>query len=194
MIYDDIQAVQTWPGFKQYFADALTLEAVILEAGDGDYLEIGVRKGGSAIFVGLIKRLAKQSGNIYGIDLMAPDMARKGVSPEVVARNAAAFGVSVNLVVANSNPWPLPEDIRPVVALIDGDHHYEPCLADWNNLRPRTKRFVLFHDCNNKDVGRVVDIAKCDPEWRLVGTDHKVDGSARHTHGRMAVFERCESS
>lgn len=185
MIYDRI-AREGWPAFKMTYPDALALEACILEAGDGDYLEIGVRMGGSAIFAGLVKKAVRQEGKVYGIDNMGSGMAAKGVTPEAVIGRAKRYGAEIDLTIANSNPWPLPESVRPVVALVDGGHAYEDVLADWHNLRDRAKRFILFHDYRPEKkvcyVTPVVEMAKGDPAWRFVGQS-----------GWMAVFE-CVSS
>jgi len=182
MIYDVVASdldKEGWPGFKQYRADAIALEACILEGGHGDYLEVGVRMGGSAIFAGFVKKMSGQRGEIYGIDCFGEGMASKGVTPEGTLQRCRKNGIDLKLTVANSNPWPLP-DVYPVVALIDGSHRYEDCLADWNNLKTRAKRFILFHDYKpNKSVAGVVDIAKQDPSWRFVDSV-----------GIVAIFER----
>lgn len=180
MIYDSVAEDAGWLGFKQNRLDAFALETCILEAGNGDYLEVGVRLGGSALFAAIVKSAAKQSGEIYGIDLFNLNPS-KGVTPEAVLRRFSQHGMKINLTVANSNPWPLP-DIRPVVALIDGSHNYEPCLSDWNNLKTRAERFILFHDykTDKRDsVYGVIEIAKQDPNW------HFIDAV-----GWMAIFER----
>jgi len=180
MIYDLIADELGWPGFKMTREDAFALHSAILEGGDGNYLEIGVRMGGSAIFAAMVKTAAKQHGDIYGIDSYNDGMRAKGVTPEAALQRARNWGVTLNLTVAMSDPFPLP-DLYPVVALIDGSHHYQDCLNDWNNLKDRTKRFILFHDyIPGKSVEGVVEIAKQDKQWRF----------AAHI-GTMAVFERC---
>ena len=157
-------------------AEKFALEACILEGGPGDYVEIGVNRGGSLVFACLLKKAFDQAGKCYGIE------ASIGYKPEI-EKLASGLLVDVNVVYKPSDPWP-GKCMEPVVAFIDGDHYGDMPVRDWNNLKDRTKRFILFHDCNEgSDVERAVENAKADTSWTFVGKS-----------GCMAVFERCGSS
>ncbi|MFA5808764.1 MAG: hypothetical protein WC935_00320 [Thermoleophilia bacterium] len=152
--------------------EKFALEACILEAGDGDYLEIGVNRGGSLAFAGLIKRHLKQGGSIYGIE------NGLGWKPEI-EKLMLGLGLPYKVFYQNSHPFPA-GDIKPVVSFIDGDHEGDAPINDWNNVKDITKRFILFHDCNEgSPVEKAVENAKTESDWRLVTMS-----------GNMAVFER----
>lgn len=178
MILDDLNVLYR-NGSKHWLmapAEKFALEACITEAGDGDYLEIGVNRGGSLVFAGLIKRLLRHKGNVYGIE------AAPACRPEI-DKLAEGFNVPARVFYKKSDPWPA-GDIFPVVAFIDGDHTGDTPIRDWNNLKDRTKRFILFHDCDEgSDVERAAENAKRDGAWRFVAMS-----------GCMAVFERCAPS
>jgi len=176
VIFHEVKDKLGFYGFTMEPDDVMSLECAVLEAGDGDYLEIGIQQGGSAIFVGLLKRRLGQSGKIYGID----NFQNKHSGFDLVVKHAAEFNVEIEAIEANSDPWPA-GDLRPVVALIDGDHAREWVVKDWRNLSARTGRFILLHDFHtHPGVKRAVEeVCQKDPAWNyIIGT------------GNMALFER----
>ena len=159
-------------GWLMASEEKFALEACIVEAGPGDYLEIGVNRGGSLAFAGLIKRHLKQAGTVYGIEI---GLAWK---PEI-DKFVQGLSLTPTVFYKNSHPWPA-GDLKPVVAFIDGDHYGDAPINDWNNLKDRVQRFILFHDCDEgSDVEGAVENAKHDGAWRFVTMS-----------GCMAVFER----
>jgi len=179
MIFHDIKSKLGMYGFPMESDDILGLQACIAEAGDGDYLEIGVQQGGSSIFVGTLKRMLGQSGEIYGID----NLQNKHSGLELIEQHASEWGIRIHLTIAKSDPFPGP-DVRPVVALIDGDHAFDWVCKDWKNLSPKVQKFILLHDYRtHPGVGRAVrEVCMKDPAWIF-----------RTATGNMAVFERCAS-
>ncbi len=157
--------------------EAFALQACIMEAGDGDYLEIGVMVGESLCFAGLVKRMLGHTGRLYGID-------KNSVLKAEVDKNLDKHALRATVFYKPSHPWPA-GDIFPTVAYIDGGHEFEFCSEDWRNLSPRTKRFIVCHDYPSIDgVAKMVDeIAMRDHAWRRV----------IHIR-RTVVFERCASS
>jgi cephalosporin hydroxylase len=163
-------------GFAMQPDDVMALECAIVEGGNGDYLEIGVKQGGSACFVGLLKRHLGQTGRLFGIDNLQNSHSGK----DLIERSLKHFGVDMKLIVANSDPWPA-GDINPVVSLIDGDHAHEWVTRDWKNLSPRTSRFILLHDWHTHPgvAKAIAETCMPDPAWRhVIGT------------GNMCLFEK----
>jgi hypothetical protein len=158
-------------------ADACFLQACIMEAGDGEYVETGVYGGDSLVFVGLVKRFLGHTGKIYGIE---KDASRK----KKIESTLALYNINAEVIYKSSFPFPLP-DLRPVVAYIDGDHTFEGACADWRSLSPITQRFLVCHDYHiNPGPTKMIDeVAKADPAWRYVGC-------SRFT----AVFERSDDT
>lgn len=124
----------------------------------GDYFEIGMLQGGSAILVAMAKQFFGVSGNVYGCDPFGwgPGQTQAGPEPsvETVLRNAEEFGVA-NLVTPyrHAHP-PLPEALagkRFDVTFIDGNHTYEAAKADWEAAKEYTDMFILFHDIHMDD-------------------------------------------
>lgn len=158
----------------------------------GDHVEIGCLWGGTALVAILAKKDLLLPGNVYTIDTMQggwwdtqdPDVGKRPTY-EAVISNMRKFGVSrrVHVVRAKSDPWPLPETVKPSTIFIDGDHRFEGVSLDWKNASQRATKFILLHDYNSKNhpgVQRMVDeIAKKDPNWRYI-----------KTYNSIAVFER----
>ncbi len=144
--------------------DACFLQAALMEAGDGDYLEVGVYNGDSLLFAGLVKRALGHTGKLYGIDI---DETKQMLIEETLAFH----NIEAEVVYKSSNPWPLP-DVRPVVCYIDGSHSYDGVSADWNNLKGRAGKFIVMHDyTSNEHVTKFIDglIKAPDPNWRFCG-------------------------
>lgn len=148
---------------------------------DGDYTEIGCLWGGTAILAALSKRDVGASGHVYTIDSMRggfwvtgdPLYNREIPTLEKVEQNIKLFGLEENItvIVGDSNPLPLPKDIKPTVVLIDGDHRYTGCMIDWMNVKAIKPNYILIHDYDNghPDVQRVVGyIRKHEHAWKEV--------------------------
>lgn len=161
---------------------------------EGDYLDIGCLWGGTAILAALSKIENDVDGHVYTIDSMRggywahgdPEVENEALSYTKVILNLRNFSVEsrVDVLVADSNPLPLPKDVKPTVVLIDGDHRYEGCMTDWLNVKKLEPDYVLFHDYNTKHPGvtRVIDqVKEHDNEYKQIEI---VD--------TMVVFERVQ--
>lgn len=161
---------------------ASRLEGEVLEkyaALQGDHVEIGCLWGATAILAALAKQEAKVEGHVYTIDKMSGGFWQTGDTEyynrvptrKIVMQNFERTGTQhdITLVEALSNPWPLPDTVKPRTVLIDGSHTYEGCKTDWQNVRKLDPEFVLFHDyasLRHPGVQRAVDeILANDSEW-----------------------------
>jgi len=163
--------------------------AQCVSACTGDYLEIGVLYGGSAILAAFFCR-----GKVYGVDPFGwgPNQTKHPVVPSagVVKMNATKFGLHNVIQVFTQTHPPLPpelEDKRFDVAFIDGDHSFDGTMADWQNLKDRVDKYMLFHDVNlshdkSHAAGEVFDIAKEEDEWEEV-----------YRVGKMGVLRRIDN-
>ena len=161
------------------------LEAKVLErytAREGDHVEIGCLWGATAILAALAKKEAKVEGHVYTIDKMSGGYWQTGdkgyynrvPTKKTVMQNFERTGTlhDITLIEALSDPWPLPETVKPTTVLIDGSHTYEGCKQDWLNVKKLSPEFVMFHDYGSgrhPGVQKAVDeILKNDPEWKMV--------------------------
>jgi len=156
---------------------------LVVEAGDGDHLEIGVLHGATAIMTALTKISFQIKGDVICIDPLQgfypPDPShpdgvfsdsgelitnavepstKTPVSPKIFRANVSFFGVGhrISLVQAFSDPWPdALVDYRFTSAYIDGNHYQDGPLKDWNNVHPRIVPggLVWFDDCNDNCPG-----------------------------------------
>ncbi len=143
----------------------------------GDYLEIGVLYGGSAIIASMFCR-----GQVYGIDPFewGPTQTHHRIYPkqEVAEANVYSWGLPEPRFFTQKHP-PMPPELKNNqfdVVFIDGDHTYEGAKADWDNVRERVNNFILFHDIHNPKHGaREAYIeAMLDPEWEEVYAKKKM--------------------
>lgn len=161
------------------------LEAEVLEkyaALQGDHVEIGCLWGATAILAALAKREAGVEGHVYTIDKMSGGFWQTGDTEyynrvptrKIVMQNFERTGTQhdITLVEALSNPWPLPDTVKPRTVLIDGSHTYEGCKQDWQNVKRLEPEFVLFHDYasgRHPGVQKAVDkIRSSEPEWKMI--------------------------
>ena len=153
------------------------LEAVS-EAGDGNYLEIGVMHGGSLCSVALLKKALGHTGICIGVDPLDGYYAgRTGkeydphsgvpVNIETVQDNIARFELdNVALIPVRSQLYATNK--RLAVTYIDGDHTQSAVYGDWIRFKDNTTHFMVFHDYMNiKGVTRACRRAELDPEWDL---------------------------
>ena len=160
--------------FAMNAEDAKLLERIIVEAGDGNYIEIGTLYGGSAVLAALVKQTHNQTGRVYAIDPMigyyggldCVDGAKVDPSEAHFRKNLEIFSVDVNLIIAKSDPWPL-SHVKAAVILIDGDHSSQAVSADWQNAKRHAERFIALHDYGNPNV---FDLAGRIRTWNTYAT------------------------
>lgn len=152
--------------------DAGILSQVVVNGGSGNHLEIGSLYGATAILAANMKRLHNLGGNIYCID----DLEMAG--PGVLRENIKGFS-EIHLHAGKSNPFPFDGDLRFSTALIDAAHDYENAVADWNNVKDRVDRFIVFHDYDPSHPGVVEAVRRAAQDWTLI-----------HASNHSAVLER----
>lgn len=170
------------------FDNVRLLLETVRDAGDGDYLEIGVLHGGSLCAVALLKQALGHTGKCVGIDPLNgfymqylkaselhPKMGHKidywsqtPVTYDVVHENVNRFDLdNVEILITKSDPFPKSARRDFVVAYIDGDHWGDAPTIDWVNVNPLVTRFVVFdnHDEKHPDVKRACQMAEQDENW-----------------------------
>jgi len=117
---------------------------VVLQSGDGHYVEIGSLYGGSAIVAALVKEHFGLDGMVYCVD----------PTPRHITENAKQYGVDDRIIVVNevSSPWLL-GDTGFSMGYIDGDHRPPHPTEDWNILKEVVTRYILFDDYDRSEVG-----------------------------------------
>lgn len=131
------------------------LISMAISAGPGDHCEVGSLFGASAIAVAVAKKEWGFPGLVYCVDPYEPreqqNVDYKGPpalfngSPEILAKNAAHFGVAdrIMLVQSKSQPWPEPlVNQRFVSSFIDGDHQGQAPWWDFIELERRTDHYI----------------------------------------------------
>ena len=173
--------------------DAAILRYFCHKCPNGNYLEIGVLWGGSLIIAGL-----SMEGEIWGIDPLEgwygngtfDPYVETDVPPSeaVVRRNLHEFGVKATLFLHEHPPYPQEiEDLPIDVAFIDGNHSSQAALIDWDAVKDRTRRYVIFHDLHQKGPPEAFGKASADPNWKTVWNGLDKD------YSRMGVLERISS-
>lgn len=157
------------------------LMETVRDAGDGDYLEIGVLFGGTMVAAALTKKAFGLGGRCVGIDPLdgfyrkkfkrnnnVDAVTKKPVSPESVFKNFDIFNISdmCELYPAESYPFPI-KDQTFAVTYIDGDHWGDAPMQDWKSVKDITTRFVIFDNYDEKhpEVMQACHAAENDPEW-----------------------------
>ena len=158
----------------------------------GDHVEIGTLHGGSAIVAALAKKEAGMPGMIYAIDPFgwAEGQTQEGPvpSPELVMSNAKLFGVEDRIVVFEQKHPPLPDELEDMefdTAFIDGDHFYDAARDDWDNLKNRVRKYILFHDIT---LGKYAD-HHCGKVFREA---QKEGWKSIYVEWKMGILERIE--
>ena len=137
---------------------------MVTQAGDGNYLEIGVLHGGTAIAVALLKKELGQDGLVYCVDPLNgyyselfgeryQDESGTPVFRESLEKNIKGFGVGdiVRIIEKKSHPFPKElEGIEFTVAFIDGWHWDDMPLNDWNNVKDITNKYVVFDNYDGR--------------------------------------------
>lgn len=150
----------------------------------GDHLEIGTLHGGTAVLVAMLKEALGVKGKVVCIDPLNGYYVERGfgklidgfslvpVTPETVLYNADLFGVRkrIEIVQANSCPWPVVEGRRFATAYIDGDHWGDYPTRDWINCAACVDKFIVFDNVDDQHpaVKEAVNEAIQTPGWRLV--------------------------
>jgi hypothetical protein len=158
--------------------DGKLLSEAIIDAGPGDYVEIGTAFGASAILVALTKRVWQIPGEIWCIDSFSEELAPRGTSPETVLRNAEIFGVRdmINIKVANSHPWPLGDRMFDV-GLVDGSHRGDAPAQDFINMSKRINKYIILDDVSfikQPNIARLASDIHKSVEWQTIKVGDKV--------------------
>jgi predicted O-methyltransferase YrrM len=161
----------------------------VANAGDGDHLEIGALFGGSAISVALLMEKLGRDDDVYAIDPLSgyyrerskrtdniDDTTGLAVTSHRVIKNLHHFGVEdrVKLIMRNSHPFP--NELKNHYfssAFIDGDHWGDAPLNDWNNVKDRVSKTVIFDNADKQypAVLKACYFADLEPDWDI--TLHK---------------------
>ena len=181
------------------FDNCLYLASAVHDAGGGNYLEIGSLFGGSAILARMVMDDLGYEGDVYAVDPFdgyyvgikndnkrliggaVDTVSHKSVTIERAQANAEKMGAKVNFIKGAFKTELLPQALSYSVVYIDGDHWNEGPLNDWNNIKDRADKFVVFDNCDkgHPAVERAVATAWLDPEWTLT-----------FKHGITAIMER----
>ena len=160
---------------------------IVAQGGDGNYLEIGVLHGGTAIAVALLKKELGQGGEVYCVDPLNgyyAEMFGEGTRDEagpvtrgILDKNIKSFGVEDIVRVIEKKSYPYPEELKGIefaVVFIDGWHWDDIPLKDWNNIKEVTNKFVIFdnHDSKHESVRSACLEASTDKDWDTVGQIH----------------------
>jgi len=146
------------------------------KAGGGNHLEIGTLYGGSAIAVAILKEWLDQDGMIVCIDPLAgyyskpEDISGVPVDAQTLFVNIDRFQVGNRILVMQTYSQEVYYlDMQFSTAYIDGDHKNGTPLHDWNLVKDRVSRYVIFDNCSDQhpDVMEACKIAKDDPEWEF---------------------------
>jgi len=145
----------------------------IRNAGHGDYVEIGSLHGGSAITAALTKKEFKLDGDIWCIE----------PNPRDIYDNASIWGVEnkirVYQIPSEEMVW---GNYRFSCGFIDGDHRDPNPLLDWNMLKNRVTKYIIFDDYDKTEEGVVTAVRYAmdyEEPWRIV-----------HISDAIAILER----
>ena len=159
----------------------------VLRAGGGrggNHLEIGTLFGGSAIAVALAKKKYNQPGMVVCVDPLngyyqdkqpEPSMIDSpsgvAVTPETLFENILKFGVRDRILVLGAKSEAIVNlDMKFTTAYIDGDHEGDAPLEDWELVKDKVSRFVIFDNYGEEypSVVNACEFAASLPDWRCV--------------------------
>lgn len=149
-------------------SEAKLIEFVVKDS--ATHIETGCLWGGTAILAALagakyVTTIDPMKGGWW--ETGDPAVGKKP-TPKIVTENLKRFAVNNKVQVIMQRSWPFPfPDANPDSFFIDGDHSFEGCFTDWLIASSITKRYVLFHDYDDRHPGvlRVVEIARHTPGW-----------------------------
>jgi len=137
----------------------------------GTYVEIGTKWGGSAIVAGLA------GCEVHCIDHWEyPDRARSHwPTQDIVRENWEGAGLDIDKLhihVQRHPPWPAAIEGRKFhIGMIDGSHYEDAVRLDWESMRTRITKFLIFHDVDHRhahyEVRKVFMEAAQDPDWEV---------------------------
>jgi len=174
-------------GIKGRLADEQDSTAIMawyaLQAGHGNHLDIGAMHGGSAIVVAMLKVRHSQRGKVFTVDPLTgyyfdkygyekDNISGVAVDRATLDYNIWQFGVEdiVEVVEANSYPWPKALSRKKFVsAYIDGYHWGDGPQKDWNNVKNRVSRYVIFdnYEDEHPEIAEVCDKAAASRDWNM---------------------------
>jgi len=132
-------------------ADARLMARMIIDAGDGDYCEVGVGHGANLIFVAKVREAFNIEGYIYGIDPFDARFSRQPkwiCSIEQCQQHMDDWGVeNVKLIQAAVPPWP--EELKDntfVCAMIDSDPIHKIAQLTYLELKDRVTGMLMLHN------------------------------------------------
>ena len=143
-------------------ATGLLCQAVV-NAGHGDYIEIGSLYGGSAITAALTKKEFKLKGDIFCIDPKPRDIHKQTELFEVNDRVVVYSGVLKDFISNSEGKFSC--------AFIDGDHRPPHPLEDAQRLFGRLNGYLIFDDYDKSEVGVQKAVERIMHQhwlWRLV--------------------------
>jgi hypothetical protein len=133
----------------------------VYNSGDGDYIEIGSLHGGSAITAALVKKEFNLKGGIFCIE----------PKPRNLIENAKLFGVEdrIQLIKGYFHEISL-ENMEFTCGFIDGDHRPHHPWQDWERLKEKVSKYIMFDDFDKSEIGvqEGVRVAMCDWGWTTV--------------------------
>lgn len=114
----------------------------------GDYLEIGVNRGATALNI----CRNNPDRTIYGVDLLGETtMCEQQRIEQPSDKNVAEFchdEPNFDLILENSRHTKIPESVRMI--FIDADHTYEGVKQDTENVLGQMKEgYIFWHDFHN---------------------------------------------
>jgi predicted O-methyltransferase YrrM len=134
--------------------DVGVLAQAIVNAGHGDYLELGTLYGGSACLVGHVKEAYGIGGKIFCLDNFHfnPD------SYSMAVRNIEEFGIPSRTTIRVGDTV----DVEEVFCgqsfnciLIDASHDYASAFKDFLNVASMATKYIVFHDYDAEHLGVV---------------------------------------
>jgi predicted O-methyltransferase YrrM len=136
---------------EQEWDEAVCLISLVLSRKPRYILEIGSRRGGSALF--MAEALAQLADNNW---LVAEDCRIDAVDPDcelVLTEKEQHLAKYIN-VIRQRSPEGVPKDVVYDLIHIDANHNYQPVLADLRVAAERSKpgTVIVLHDINFSGV------------------------------------------
>ena len=150
------------------------LADMVIQSGDGDYVEIGTWQGASAIVAALTKKRRNLGGRVYCVDHFKGfngEFHQPGyVTKEDAEKNIVRFGVMDMVEIHEAGSIPFPIDRQFSCAFIDGDHWGDAPYKDFLEIKGRVDKFILMddYDSDHEDVQNAVQkIIDNHDDWKV---------------------------